>query len=361
MCPKCGDKVELKTIFEPPMKDKLASTKIIRKDIKPSGTGSFVVEATEMIVPWPDQVEDGNWCGGAKANFSGLGDDWKKKWDGQSFHFKVSCAGKYGKSKDIALERFPNAKTSPHAGESTFRPGKKETIDFTIGGIVRRELVANSWARSSYKFKWKFDVELKDDTIVLTTKFKWNFIFDRNKLDDEDKELEPVKFYYTHANQNGKTKLFMNFVKEFRKSVLGHWNTELTRYHLHRKKCVRGKKCTCVYGCCKFRVRLEISAGDYHTVDVVLGKGRAHSGRLFTRESRPGMSWRHEMGHWLSLPDEYADGGHDVGPDAASFSWDDKDALMGYNLQVKPFYLTYILGKWIKDATGEEFEVIEIK
>jgi hypothetical protein len=201
-----------------------------------------------------------------------------------------------------------------------------------------------------------------DDTIFLTAKVKWNYAIDKNNVDAKDIVLPKVKLYYEHTLQVNRERLFLRFIKEFRKSVLDHWNNQLGKYYVHRKKCVRGEKCECLYGCCKFRVQLRIEVGECIEVKVVLGKGRANHLRFFTQEGRPGVTWRHEVGHWFGLPDEYFAGTHEMGPGGNLFKMDDRESLMGCGgIEIKRNYVEFIVKDWIKGAVGEEFEVLERK
>jgi hypothetical protein len=354
---KCGDKIKLKMEFEAPLKDEMALVFIFRKDLYISNNTNTVISGTQIKIPWPDIEVDGKWVGAAQACFAGLKKDWDEKWKEQEFYFDVFVGDKEKKSKTMTIERFNN-KMDTHTVTCTCAASKRASFVVHDDGGVRR-IPYYKIVGEPTDYPVKFDIELKDDMVILTLRPKWKFIFDYDDVDEAAKEKPIVEYLYRALNSSQKQKHFTDFVKDFRKTVIGHWNTQLSNFVLHRKKCARGKDCNCHSGCCKFGLKLDIRPGNYATIKVVLGKGRANEGRFFTMESRPGLSWAHEMGHHLGLPDEYLGGYLAVGNDSGKFKRGDSSALMDSGPKVYKRYVEFIVDKWISSATGEDFEVID--
>src|SRR5580658_3591335 len=129
------------------------------------------------------------------------------------------------------------------------------------------------------------------------------------------------------------------------------------RWIFHRKKCARGDPCNCPKDrdCCKMRVRVVVDfveSGEYHTVNLYQGAGRANSGdwtRVKTREN----SWAHETGHLLGWYDEYAGGA--TGP---SPRWTIRSGvIMDTGLTVpQDYYVEF--RDWLQQVTAEDWTMI---
>ena len=247
---KCGDKVNLTMTFESPLKKELAIVLISRKDLMPSHKADFIIEGSDIKIPYPDVMPENSWCGGVQAYFVGLDEDWDKRWDMQEFEIEVTVGNKVKKSGEpLIIERFPNSKTSPY--ESSIMLQRSEPYTFRIfedTGITR---VIESYREKGRPFRKtsKFDIELKNNEIILTSKVDWDFALNYVANVNDKKN---VKWIYENFSPSERVKLFEEFKENFPKKVEGHWNSELDRFQLHRKKCVRGNDCNCQLGCCKF-------------------------------------------------------------------------------------------------------------
>lgn len=354
---KCGDKIKLKMEFEAPLKDEMALVLICRKDFFISNNTNVKISGTKIKIPWPDIEVDDKWIGGAQACFASLKKDWNERWKEQEYIFDVFVGEKEKKSKSITIERFNN-KMDTHTVTCTCAASKRVSFKLHDDAGVRRVPYYEITGKPK-DYPCKFDIELKDDMVILTLRPRWNFILNYEDVDEKGKKKPIVEYLYKALNSAQKQKHFIDFVKDFRKTVLGHWNNELANFVLHRKKCARGKDCNCHSGCCKFGLKLDIKPGNYTRVNVVLGEGRAHESRFFTYEGRPGLTWAHEVGHHLGLPDEYLGGYLAVGNDSGKFKRGDSTALMDSGPTVHKRYVEFIVDKWIKSATGEDFEVID--
>jgi hypothetical protein len=136
------------------------------------------------------------------------------------------------------------------------------------------------------------------------------------------------------------------------------------RLDLHRKGCKREDGCDCPREntCCKLEVVVKVRFVEdhaHHTVNLWPGSARADCENWHVVESRPGLSWAHEVGHLLGWYDEYPGGAHAPPADNANGRWlaDRPRGIMGPGSIVYWDHLEDIR-YWFVGKTGEQWRLI---
>ena len=136
------------------------------------------------------------------------------------------------------------------------------------------------------------------------------------------------------------------------------------RLDLHRGDCKRGDACDCPRAntCCRFEVVVRVKfveADAHHTINLWPGTGRANAANWHIIESRPGLSWAHEVGHLLGWYDEYPGGGVAPAADNADGRWlnDRPTGIMGPGSLVFWDHLEDIRS-WFVGRTHEQWRLV---
>jgi hypothetical protein len=192
-------------------------------------------------------------------------------------------------------------------------------------------------ASGVYGWTGKFDIELKDGQLTVTTKIK---LLNR----EGPKPAAGGALPAAGAAVSDADKATM------KADIEGKLSGQRL---FHRDGCKRGDGCDCpkARGCCKIPVRVVVEfveTGEHHVVNLFQGAGRADSGN-WTRVKTRDNSYAHETGHLLGFYDEYAGGAVGTAP-----RWKvQADVVMNTGLTVPAEYY-WDFRDWLKGKCGGE-------
>jgi len=197
----------------------------------------------------------------------------------------------------------------------------------------------------SGRFGWtgKFDVELTDGEVVVTTKIKL-----LNRQGERPPRGDPLPDVGDPVSDATK--------RSMKSDIEGKLSG---KHYLHRDDCARGDECDCPKerGCCWLRVRVVVEfveSGEHHEVNLWRGRGRATSSN-WTRVKTRANSYAHETGHLLAWYDEYASGAVGSAP-----RWRvQSGVVMATGLDVPAEYY-WDFRDWIGGRTAEDWDLIEV-
>jgi hypothetical protein len=197
---------------------------------------------------------------------------------------------------------------------------------------------------SHWGWDGKFDIELKDGVIHVTTKVK---LINRQGAKPGPTDAMPA----AGAAVSDADKAAM----------VADIEGKLTdKNYLHREKCARSDKCDCPRSraCCKLTVQIHVQfveSGEHHTVNLFQGAGRANATN-WTRTKTRDNSWAHETGHLLGWYDEYSTGAVGAAP-----RWEPNrtTAIMNVGLEVPPEYYQDF-GAWVGAQVAESWKALKV-